>query len=288
MKLPILISYWMLKKDKKRSMFGYLDKNKNDFQLLIDSGAFSAHTQGFEISVDDYCSWIKEQAVEKLPYVDGYFQLDVMNDVPQTRINLIASQKLKTNPIPIFTRARDVKDLDILNQLVRDYPWVGVGSIRGTKIEYVKWVLEGCKDVSRLHLLGFGNNDVSAYYKPKSFDVSTWYMGGLFGEFYNLKTMSRYEKKDMVLSYKQGKEYGFQEKDFDKLNDPDYRNYKGKLMNVSQAAACSAFFRIQERMARIGVTMYFVCINAQQLHVLKRCHEYFIEQKPVDLFTKEV
>ena len=64
-------------------LFSYLDKNAIDKykemisshgKLFIDSGAFSAWTQGKVIDVDEYIQWINDRA----DYIDLYGQIDVI------------------------------------------------------------------------------------------------------------------------------------------------------------------------------------------------------------------
>jgi hypothetical protein len=286
-KIPILISYWMFLNDKKGNLLQYLEKNNDRFSLIVDSGAFSAFTQQKKINVDDYCNWIHEvlNPISKKIKVDGYFQLDVICDQKATKTNLVISEKRGTTPIPVFTRAENLDDLVYMSELQRKYKWIGVGAIKGTAKQYVKWLLDNCKDCTKLHLLGFADINFILHYKPKSFDYSTWYNGGLYGDFYNPKTMRRV-KHGGRLSLKEATDLGFQEKDYEFINNPEYRSYKGLLMNAPQASACNAFIQQSMRMQRIGITPYMVVINAQQLEVLKRSYDYFIDRNPIDLFTK--
>lgn len=287
-KIPVLISYWVLLHDKKNKMLEYLIEHKNRFRLIVDSGAFSAFTQKKKIEVGDYCDWVKSILIpaSKKIQVDGYFQLDVIGDQESTKDNLFKSIKLKTNPIPIFTRAKDKNDLRYLDILISQNNWVGIGAIKGTAKSYPKWILDNCSDCSKLHLLGFADYDFITHYKPKSFDCSTWYNGGLYGDFFNPRTMKRITRTGRI-DFKTAIDLGFQEKDIERINDSKYRSYAGLLMNAPQASACNAFLKYAIKFSKNNISSYFVVINAQQLEILDRAYEYFIEEKPINLFSKE-
>lgn len=286
-KIPVLISYWVLLRDKQNKMLNFLIENKDRFRLVVDSGAFTAFTQKKVIQVEDYCGWLNDILIPagKQFNLDGYFQLDVMCDQKATKANLVKHEKLKTSPIPIFTRASDLAELSYLNTLVSLYGWVGLGAIKGQSLQYIKWVLENCKDTKKLHLLGFGDIDFISYYKPKSVDASSWSCGRRFGEFVDPRNKKRV--KERYISISQASVYGFQSKDYRVLNDPKYRNCKGNLTNVQGVINCSAYMKSILKFKNIGVTEYLVATSIDELMELKRNYNYFIENKPINLFTKE-
>ena len=89
-------------------LFSYLDKSAIDKykemisshgKLFIDSGAFSAWTQGKVIDVDEYIKWINDRA----DYIDLYGQIDVIpgdrnsGKLPTTEEVKVAAQKTWEN-----------------------------------------------------------------------------------------------------------------------------------------------------------------------------------------------
>lgn len=288
-KIPVLISYWVLLRDKQNKMLNFLIENKDRFRLVVDSGAFTAFTCGKGIKVEEYCAWVKDILIpaSKKTQIDGYFQLDVIGKQEETIKNLKLSEKYGTNPIPIFTRATTLKDFVYMDSLLKDYSWVGIGAIKGTEKAYTKWVLENCKEKDKTHLLGFADFDYIRYYRPKSFDMSTWMNGNRFGYFYNPTDLSIIYNSKRI-DFKTAKMLGFHDNDLAKLNDPVYRSSSGLLLNAPQASCCHAFLKQAMSLAKIDITSYLVCSSVSNIEMLRRSYEYFIENKPVDLFTKEI
>ena len=112
----ILCSYHYFKK-KQDVVKECLRKN---YDVLIDSGAFSAANSGKEIDIREYCEFILETGVVK------YAGLDVIGDAKATRDNtefMIKECKLK--PIPTFHMGSEISDLDAL----LGYPYIALGGL---------------------------------------------------------------------------------------------------------------------------------------------------------------
>jgi hypothetical protein len=58
-------------------------------------------------------------------------------------------------------------------------------------------------------------------------------------------------------------------------------------MSVPHASLCAAYLNQVKKLNDIGITMYLVVSNADNTEVLNNCYQYFIEQKPIDLFRKD-
>lgn len=94
-----------------------LDRN---FDVFIDSGAFSAANSDKEINIEEYCDFIIETGVRT------YAGLDVIGDAAKTRANneyMIKEHGL--NPIPTFHMGSNIDDL---GQLM-EYGYIALGGL---------------------------------------------------------------------------------------------------------------------------------------------------------------
>lgn len=144
------------------------------YRLLIDSGAFTAHTIGKQINFDEYCDFVKTPPVP----LEGYFVLDVIGDPVATMKNYRKMLQRGLKPIPIFTRGAD--------PVMADEYWessklIGLGGVAMGGEGYVKWFEERVRKGRNVHWLGFGRRDMVLHYKPTSYDSSVWIGGCRFG-----------------------------------------------------------------------------------------------------------
>jgi hypothetical protein len=162
-KFNILIAYPYLKKPCIDEI-----KDLSDSRVIIDSGAFTAWKAGKVIDINEYCSFIKNLPFE--PW--KYFMLDVIGDPIKTKKNYDIMLRQGLNPIPIFTRGDDIKELD---EYYKTSDIVGIGGLVGTKQNkgFVKGIMEKVKG-RKVHWLGFANSKYISYYKPYMCDSSSW------------------------------------------------------------------------------------------------------------------
>jgi hypothetical protein len=103
---------------------GKIRKNLVCGQLMIDSGAFTAHSKGRQISLDAYADYLQRWA----GCWDHAITLDVIGDPAATRAN---TRKLHAKGIPVmpvFTRGNTLADFDAM---VKDSGYVCVGGLIG-------------------------------------------------------------------------------------------------------------------------------------------------------------
>lgn len=118
-RLRLLLSYWYFKNVDLDALYEqYLSKLRAD--LIADSGAFSAMTQGVTIALSDYASWLKRW--EHL--FSAYFNLDVIKDARKTFENQRALEDIGLTPIPCFHVLEDWKWLE---RYIKDYRYIGLG-----------------------------------------------------------------------------------------------------------------------------------------------------------------
>lgn len=141
-----------------------------DVEVLIDSGAFSAWNSGREIILEEYCDVCYEYKSKGWQY----FQLDVIGNQKKTFDNYEYMISKGLNPIPVFTRGANLKDL----RHIRDAKLIGLGSGVKTKGQhaYVKWFLTQEKDVDnrQIHLLGYNNLKTVFTNRVNSVDSTSW------------------------------------------------------------------------------------------------------------------
>jgi len=118
--------------------------------LMLDSGAFTAHTLGHPVTLPDLYATIEATAP------DVYVQLDVIGDAEATRSNLERMRADGFSPVPIFTRGAPWSDLDRL--LDEGETYIGLGNIslgRGTVAAMAPW-LNGVFAKLRAHQVEHG------------------------------------------------------------------------------------------------------------------------------------
>lgn len=167
------------------------------FRFLLDSGAFTAHNSGKDVSLDEYCRFI-----ENLPLKPWrYFSLDVIGDAEATMRNYEIMIKRGFNPVPVFTNG---DKLNVLDEYYKTSDMVGVGGLVGLKKnELLNSVYNTQKHVEgkKTHLLGFTRIEHLKKLRPYSCDSSSWETGSMFGNtrFYLGKgNFLKLERKDFI------------------------------------------------------------------------------------------
>ena len=198
-------------------LFSYLDKSAIDKykemvsahgKLFIDSGAFSAWTQGKVIDVDEYIKWINDRA----DYIDLYGQIDVIpgdrmsGKLPTVEEVKVAAQKTWENylymrpkmkkpegllytfhvgePIEFLKRALEWRDEN--GNLI---PYIALGGMVGKKADVRDRFLEQCFEVIqkspnphvKVHAFGMTERNLLMKYPITSADSTSWIMTGAVG-----------------------------------------------------------------------------------------------------------
>jgi len=154
--------------------------------LFLDSGAFSAFTQGKVINLDEYIDYIKKN--EK--YISVYAGLDVISDWKGTRKNIEYMEACGLNPLPTFHFGSPIDELE---RLIDKYDYIALGGLVPYSkdiIKLKKW-LDICFNViikknkkrkNNIKVHGFGVSAFWAWqrYPFYSVDATSWLMGGKF------------------------------------------------------------------------------------------------------------
>ncbi len=93
-------------------------------KFFADSGAYSAHTTGEPVVLDDYAVWVKRW--EHL--LDPYVNLDVKFNSEAGQANQAHLERLGLTPAPVFHLG---EPLDLLREMVERHDFVAVGNITG-------------------------------------------------------------------------------------------------------------------------------------------------------------
>ncbi len=120
----ILISYYFLV-----PAGNYRNKQKlrwimRDSLFFLDSGAFTAHSKGVNISLIDYMRFIEEN----LPMIDMYTGLDDIASWKQTLKNQEIMEKQGFHPLFTFHHG---EPMEILRDAIQKYDYIALGGIVG-------------------------------------------------------------------------------------------------------------------------------------------------------------
>lgn len=175
-KPKILISrYFLEMASDANSLYQAAMEHRHKYELLLDSGAFTAHSLGFPYDVNDYIKWVKTASIKP----DRYIQLDVIGNEKATVKNLKKMLDAGLNPIPVFTRGSQLQTLEQIYELA---PLIATGGLVGTqnRTGYVKWLMKSIKE-RPVHWLGFTALDFIAKFRPASCDSSGWLATRMYG-----------------------------------------------------------------------------------------------------------
>lgn len=156
-------------------------------KLFLDSGAFSAFTQGKVIDLDVYIEYIKKYE----PYLEVYAGLDVIGDYKATRKNIEYMESKGLSPLPTFHFKSPISEL---RRMIKKYDYIALGGLVPLKLNRAlmqKWLdkcfavineetLKKGKPLTKVH--GFGVNALWAWkrYPFYSVDATSWLTGGKF------------------------------------------------------------------------------------------------------------
>lgn len=172
-KLSILIAYPYF--TQKHADF-LRNQPRDNYRLIIDSGAFTAWNSGHSISLDDYCRFL--DSIEHLRPFNAV-QLDVFGEPEATYQNLLEMRRRGYDVMPVFTRGDTLERLNEFYEMT-NYIMFGGIVIGGQNQNYVKWFLENNRG-RMAHWLGFVDMDFIKHYRPESVDSSSWNSGARYG-----------------------------------------------------------------------------------------------------------
>ena len=170
---------------------------KNKVDLFLDSGAFSAWTQGIEIDIQEYIDFIKEHK----DIIEVYANLDVISrgdtlaakkeSAQKTLENQKIMEKAGLYPLPVFHIGEPLKYLEYY---INNYEYIALGGMVGKqKSTLIPW-LDKCfgqficdkKGIPKVKIHGFGLTSLSLMlrYPWYSVDSTSWVTTGRMGSIY--------------------------------------------------------------------------------------------------------
>lgn len=233
MKLRMLLSYWYFKDvDLGEMLDKYYSDPKPD--IFADSGAFSAMTQGVNITCKEYGDWVKKWK----HLFTAYANLDVIRNAEATWENQQRLEGMGLEPVPVFHVA---EKFSWLERYVDNYKYIalGVAGSQSKKNKVMAWITKCFRaGDDRVVFHGFG---ITSWLMLNSFrwysvDSSSWGAGfrygiiSLFdynvGRFYKVR-LGNFE--DCKRHAKLINAYGYEPIDFADRE----RNDRGKICAIS-------------------------------------------------------
>ena len=231
-RLKLLLSFHYFKKVDLRELlakyFGSIYP-----MIFVDSGGFSATTQGLEIDINSYMDWLKKFN----DIITVYANLDEIGNPELTYERQKIMEASGLNPLPVFHTGEPVSWLERYIDEGYDYICLG-GMVPYSKDRkrLVKW-MSLCFDIAeksgkeiKYHGFGMTNWDLMRAYPWESVDSSSWCSGFRYGSVpifdSRTGTFTTIQLKDLKKSYKYARvlrEYGFSpndlamDKEFDRV-----------------------------------------------------------------------
>ena len=173
MKINILIAYPYI----NQKLIEKLIEHKDKFNLLIDSGAFTAWNTGKIITLDGYCKMLDSLPIEP----ERYFALDVIGDAKATEDNYDEMLKRGYKPSPVFTRSQNLSEVDKYFETADMIGCGGLVNKEGPKPQgFIDKVMKQAKG-RKVHLLGYTQPKFIKYFRPYSCDSSSWIRAMRYG-----------------------------------------------------------------------------------------------------------
>lgn len=166
------------------------DMRRDNAQVFLDSGAFSAFTLGVTITVEDYCNYINRNR-DIIRVEDGTVMasvLDGIGDPLQTWRNQMEMEMRGARPLPCFHAGEDERYLE---HYVKNYDYITLGGMVGSSTKQLcvwldrmweRYLTDG-SGRPRLKVHGFGitATPIMERYPWYSVDSSSWIQSAAFG-----------------------------------------------------------------------------------------------------------
>lgn len=190
-----LLSYAFLKDWAKDEFEFWIDRRPQDVSVFLDSGAFSAHTLGRHIDLQEYCDYVKANR----DALDAYAVLDVIGNLDATLRNLRYMRDQGLDPVAIYHAGRE--PVEVLRDTLEDHTgYVALGGMASERItrEELRAKLDACWHVIerfwpvKVHGLGIMAQWALERYPWYSVDSSSAIVAAGMGR------VTRYEGGQMV------------------------------------------------------------------------------------------
>lgn len=210
-RLKLLLSYHYFKSVDLTALMAKYFGDKPPM-LFIDSGGFSAATQGVEINIDEYCEFLKKY--DSLITVKA--NLDVIGNPEKTYEQQKYMESKGVRPIPVFHTGEPISWLK--RYIDEGYDYIALGGMvpyARDKKKLVQWMSACFNEADKAgrpigyHGFGMTNWDLMRAYPWKSVDSSSWCSGFRYGQVYlfddKLGRFYQVGLRDIKKSYKYSK-----------------------------------------------------------------------------------
>ncbi len=161
---------------------------KNQVNLFLDSGAFSAWSQKKDINIQKYISFIKENK----KVIDVYANLDVIGSAKKTYQNQMIMEDAGLMPLPTFHYGE--KEKWLLKYLDKGYDYIALGGMVPIMTKgLVMWLDrlfgeyltdEKGMPIYKVHGFGLTSLKLMLRYPWYSVDSTSWVITGRMGSIY--------------------------------------------------------------------------------------------------------
>lgn len=160
-----------------------LASDLHGFRLFADSGAFSAKSVGADVTLDDYCDWLKKWRGLFTTYVtlDKIGQGEVSAE--GTWRNHVEMEARGLRPTPVFHGGEPFEYLE--RYIERGHGYIALGGMVGAPAVVKKWIIKCFKLAEgRAVFHGFGRTNLAdiADFPWYSVDSSSWGSGYRYGQ----------------------------------------------------------------------------------------------------------
>lgn len=172
----LLCSYWYF---KNKSLADFCDALGYQPEIMLDSGAYTAHTKGKNVNLLDYIAYIRANR----EHISQYITLDTIGDSHMTSLIYWLMIGSGLNPVPVIHYGDDLAELKyctIHAKLVALGNTVGIPD----KSKVARWCQEvkRAKPDAKLHLLGSSSQKMLQSGALASCDSSAWYLMAVNGK----------------------------------------------------------------------------------------------------------
>jgi hypothetical protein len=192
--IKILLSYHYIKNND------FLEKLAPYYSnIFLDSGAFSAMSQGVHIDIVDYIAFVKQNKSK----IKVYANLDVIGNAEATLRNQEIMEKAGLNPLPCYHYGEDKKWLQMYCE---KYKYFAIGGMvpYTRKPDVLIKFLDNCfniimkYDKIKIHAFGIaGSLKLLLKYPFYSVDSTSWLQTAKFGQVIELKHAKVRDKKTL-------------------------------------------------------------------------------------------
>ena len=232
-------------------------------EVFLDSGAFSAFSQGTDIDIKSYCAYIHQFK----HLLSVYANLDVIGNAQGTYNNQQIMEREGLQPLPVFHVGEDWRYLD---EYANSYSYIALGGmvpyLKDHKYNLMPWLVKCfriAKDRSVYHGFGCTSWKLVSSLPWHSVDSSTWSRGIRYGE---ISIFDRNKGKfiRMFLGKKgQGKCYQyapvFRSLGFDPIEFADKaKNTRGRVVELAVKSFLEAETWLRKR-HNTNMKLYLAC-----------------------------